>query len=37
MAFLMSSDFFNQLSVDRIMNAGTEMMPRSVAYFGEEE
>lgn len=37
MAFLMSTDFFNQMSVDRIMHAGTEIMPLAVAYFGDEE
>ena len=35
MAFLMSSDFFNQMSVDRIMSLGTELMPLEVGYFGE--
>lgn len=35
MAFLMSSDFFNRMSVDRIMNVGTAIMPLEVAYFGD--
>jgi hypothetical protein len=37
MAFLMSSDYFNQRSVDRIMQVGTEMMPLSVGYFDDAE
>lgn len=37
MAFLMSSDFFNQMSVDRIMNVGTELMPLEVGYFSDIE
>lgn len=35
MAFLMSSDYFNLTSVDRIMNVGTKLMPLAVGYFGD--
>jgi hypothetical protein len=37
MAILMSSDYFNQMSVDRIMQAATPEMPFDVAYFDNEE
>ena len=37
MAILMSSDYFNQMSVDRIMQAATPEMPFAVAYFDDEE
>jgi hypothetical protein len=37
MAFVMSSDFFNQMSVDRIMSVGTAVMPLDVGYFGDME
>jgi|APTNR8051073442_1049403.scaffolds.fasta_scaffold02311_5 hypothetical protein len=37
MAFLMSADYFNQMSVDRIMNVGTALMPLAVGYFGDAE
>jgi hypothetical protein len=37
MAFLMSSDYFNQMSVDRIMSVGTAVMPLDVGYFGDME
>jgi hypothetical protein len=33
MAILTSSDYFNRMSVDRIMTAATEEMPLVVAYF----
>ena len=35
MAFLMSKDYFNQMSVDRIMNVGTVVMPLEVGYFAD--
>ena len=34
---LMSADYFNQMSVDRIMNVGTALMPLAVGYFGDAE
>ncbi|MBK9286366.1 MAG: STAS/SEC14 domain-containing protein [Flavobacteriales bacterium] len=37
MAILMSSDYFNQMSVDRIMQASTPEMPFEVAYFDDAE
>ncbi len=37
MAFVMSSDYFNQVSVDRIMSVGTALMPLDVGYFGDME
>jgi hypothetical protein len=37
MAILMSADYFNQMSVDRIMQAATPEMPFAVAYFDDEE
>ncbi|MBL0034736.1 MAG: STAS/SEC14 domain-containing protein [Flavobacteriales bacterium] len=37
MAILMSSDYFNQMSVDRIMQAATPEMPFEVAYFDDAE
>ena len=37
MAILMSSDYFNQMSVDRIMQAATPEMPFAVAYFDDAE
>jgi hypothetical protein len=37
MAFVMSSDYFNQMSVDRIMSVGTAVMPLDVGYFGDME
>lgn len=37
MAILMSTDYFNQMSVDRIMQAATPEMPFDVAYFDNEE
>ncbi len=37
MAFLMSKDYFNLTSVDRIMNVGTKVMPLAVGYFGDIE
>jgi hypothetical protein len=37
MAILMSSDYFNQMSVDRIMQAATPEMPFAVAYFDDED
>jgi hypothetical protein len=37
MAILTSSDYFNQMSVDRIMTAATATMPLEVAYFDDVE
>jgi hypothetical protein len=37
MAILTSSDYFNQMSVDRIMTAATPAMPFAVAYFDKIE
>ena len=37
MAILMSTDYFNHMSVDRIMQAATPEMPFAVAYFDDEE
>jgi hypothetical protein len=37
MAILMSTDYFNQMSVDRIMQAATPEMPFDVSYFDNEE
>lgn len=37
MAILTSADYFNRMSVDRIMTAGTAEMPLDVAYFEDVE
>lgn len=37
MAILTSSDYFNQMSVDRIMTSGTAGFPLDVAYFDDPE
>ena len=37
MAILMSSDLYNLMSVDRIMQAATPEMPFAAAYFDDEE
>ena len=34
---LLQPDFFNQMSVDRIMQAATPEMPFAVAYFDDED
>lgn len=35
MAILMSSDYFNQMSVERIMNDATPELPFAVSYFDD--
>ncbi len=37
MAILMSSDYFNQMSVERIMNNATPELPFAVSYFDDRE
>ena len=37
MAILTSADYFNRMSVDRIMTAATAEMPLAVAYFEDPE
>lgn len=37
MVILTSTDYFNQMSVERIITAGTAEMPLSVAYFDDIE
>ena len=37
MAILMSSDYFNQMSVERIMNNATPELPFAVSYFDDPE
>lgn len=37
MAILTSTDYFNQMSVDRIMDAATPLMPFPIAYFDDPE
>ena len=37
MAILMSSDYFNQMSVERIMNNATPELPFTVSYFEDAD